>query len=77
MADGNDEVLGHVQVYELGEDWQVRLTVGVQTFDIGPRYETQEEADWMCDMFIIALSTMFGMDDPRWHMVEDDRARLQ
>lgn len=40
----------------MGDEWQCEFAVGVQHFHIGPRYETKEEAIWMCQMLGKALA---------------------
>jgi hypothetical protein len=35
--------------------WQVDMTVGNQSFAIGHKYETKEEAEWLLGMFQKAL----------------------
>ena len=51
---------------EGGEDeYQCIFTVGVQTFLIGPRYPTKDEADWMADQLARAMKTVlegFGLE---------------
>jgi hypothetical protein len=46
--------VGTITVERMGDEWQVRFNVGVQHFDIGPRYETLQEGRWMQNQFKIA-----------------------
>jgi hypothetical protein len=37
------------------DTWQAKLTVGNQSFDVGPKYETEVEAQWMAEQLREAL----------------------
>jgi hypothetical protein len=40
------------------EPWRVRLSVGVQSFEIGDGYDDREDAEWTRDMLCIALDAL-------------------
>ena len=53
-----DEQAGLVYTKRYGNEWQSMFQVGVQYFHIGPRYETEAEAQWMSDQFTGALAVI-------------------
>ena len=53
-----DDRVGLAYTKQYGDEWQAMFQVGVQYFHIGPRYETEEEAQWMSDQFTNALSIL-------------------
>lgn len=75
MADAPSSDPAVVRVEEKGDEWQVTLNVGVQHFDVGPRYETEDEAEWMSEQLARAICKLlkhFGvqgdmMDVTRTH----------
>lgn len=52
--------MSHVTVkkYMGAHPYQTRLSVGVQHFDVGPRYETAKEAEWYAKQLRHALSEL-------------------
>ena len=51
-----------VKSFDHGE-YQVVFRVGVQHFDIGPRYDVEKEAQWMLSQFCHALGMFSGIMD--------------
>jgi hypothetical protein len=49
---------GKVHLKGIGTEWQLEFSIGVQHFDIGPRYETLAEAEWFMNQFFVALNKM-------------------
>ena len=47
--------LATVHLGDRSDGYQLIFTVGVQRFNIGPVYPTQDEADWFMKMFVTAL----------------------
>jgi len=67
MADATDthDDAAVVAVKQRGEEWQVTLNVGVQHFDVGPCYETEDEANWMSEQLSKAICNLleaFGLE---------------
>jgi len=53
--DSTQTPLATVHIKGIGDEWQVEFTIGVQHFDIGPRYEKLAEAEWFMHQFNHAL----------------------
>lgn len=48
----------YVKIEKKPDGYQVILSVGVQSFEVGPRYDTSAEATWYRKMLIKALDAM-------------------
>lgn len=58
----NPEMERFTEIVPVGDEWRVRLKVGVQSFDIGMDMETREEAEFVRDMLCIALAKIASSD---------------
>lgn len=54
--------------------FQTRLAVGNQSFDVGPRYETEKEAKWFAKQLETALDAIVAKADKPYFSVIDNEA---
>jgi len=62
--DEPDEAMVHIEE-KMGShettEFQVVFSVGVQSFEVGPRYDDEKEADWYMNQFSRALDKFVAL----------------